>query len=77
MKEEFIHENFLLDTKTASKLYHTYAEPLPIIDYHCHIPPKEVAQNRKFENVTQIWFEEDYCKACNAYLWSQGTICYR
>ncbi|MGA3286183.1 MAG: glucuronate isomerase [Bacteroidota bacterium] len=62
MKEEFIHKNFLLDTKTASKLYYTYAEPLPIIDYHCHIPPKEVAQNRKFENMTQIWLAGDHYK---------------
>jgi glucuronate isomerase len=61
-KREFIHKNFLLDTKTASKLYHTYAEPLPIIDYHCHISPKEVAQNRKFENMTQIWLAGDHYK---------------
>ncbi len=62
MKKEFIHKDFLLDSKTASKLYHTYAEPLPIIDYHCHISPKEVAQNRKFENMTQIWLAEDHYK---------------
>jgi glucuronate isomerase len=62
MKKEFIHEDFLLDTKTASRLYHTYAESLPIIDYHCHIPPKEVAQNRKFENMTQIWLAGDHYK---------------
>ena len=62
MDKEFIHKNFFLDTKTASKLYHTYAEPLPIIDYHCHIPPKEVAQNRQFENMTQIWLAGDHYK---------------
>ena len=62
MKKEFIHEDFLLDTKIASKLYHTYAEPLPIIDYHCHISPKEVAQNRQFENMTQIWLADDHYK---------------
>ena len=62
MEKEFIHKNFFLDTKTASKLYHTYAEPLPIIDYHCHIPPKEVAQNRQFENMTQIWLAGDHYK---------------
>jgi glucuronate isomerase len=62
MKKEFIHKNFLLDTKAALKLYHTYAEPLPIIDYHCHISPKEVAQNRKFENMTQIWLAGDHYK---------------
>jgi glucuronate isomerase len=62
MKKEFIHKNFLLDTKTASKLYHTYAESLPIIDYHCHISPKEVAQDFKFENMTQIWLAGDHYK---------------
>ena len=62
MKKEFIHKNFLIDTKTASKLYHKYAESLPIIDYHCHIPSKEVAQNRQFENMTQIWLAGDHYK---------------
>jgi glucuronate isomerase len=62
MKKEFIHEDFLLETKTASKLYHTYAEQLPIIDYHCHIPPKEVAENRQFETMTQIWLAGDHYK---------------
>jgi glucuronate isomerase len=62
MQKEFIHKDFLLDTKTASKLYHTYAESLPIIDYHCHIPSKEVAQNRQFENMTQIWLAGDHYK---------------
>jgi glucuronate isomerase len=62
MKNEFIHRNFLLDTKTSSLLYHTYAEPLPVIDYHCHISPKEVAQNRQFENMTQIWLAGDHYK---------------
>jgi glucuronate isomerase len=62
MKKQFINNDFLLETKTASKLYHTYAESLPIIDYHCHIPPKEVAQNRKFENMSQIWLAGDHYK---------------
>ena len=62
MKKCFIHEDFMLDNKTASNLYHTYAEPLPIVDYHCHISPKEVAQNRQFENMTQIWLTADHYK---------------
>jgi glucuronate isomerase len=62
MKKEFIHEDFLLETKTASKFYHTFAEQLPIIDYHCHISPKEVAENRQFENMTQIWLAGDHYK---------------
>jgi glucuronate isomerase len=62
MKDIFITENFLLDTKTAVDLYHTYAEELPIIDYHCHIPPKEIADNKKFGNLTQIWLYGDHYK---------------
>jgi glucuronate isomerase len=62
MGKEFISKNFLLETKAASKLYFDFAESLPIIDYHCHIPPKEVAQNRRFENLTQIWLEGDHYK---------------
>jgi glucuronate isomerase len=52
----------MLDTKTASKLYHTYAESLPIIDYHCHIPPRDVAEDRQFENLTRIWLAGDHYK---------------
>jgi glucuronate isomerase len=62
MKKNFIHADFLLATKTASKLYHTYAEHLPIIDYHCHIPPKDLAENRQFENLTRIWLAGDHYK---------------
>jgi len=62
MKKEIIGKNFLLSTKTASTLYHTYAEHLPIIDYHCHISPKEVAENRQYENMTQIWLAGDHYK---------------
>lgn len=62
MKDVFITENFLLETKTAVDLYHTYAAELPIIDYHCHIPPKEIAENKKFGNLTQIWLYGDHYK---------------
>ncbi len=62
MAKEFINRNFLLETKAASKLYFDFAESLPIIDYHCHIPSSEVAQNRKFENMTQIWLAGDHYK---------------
>jgi glucuronate isomerase len=58
----FIHEDFLLSTKTARKLYHTYAEPEPIFDYHCHISPKDIAQNRQFKNLFEIWLEGDHYK---------------
>ena len=62
MKTLFIHDNFLLESKAAEALYHTYAEPLPIIDYHCHLSPKDIAENRRFENVTQIWLYGDHYK---------------
>ncbi len=58
----FIHEDFLLSTKTASKLYHKYAEAEPIFDYHCHIPPKDIAENRQFKNLFEIWLEGDHYK---------------
>jgi glucuronate isomerase len=62
MKKKFIHEDFLLDTKMSSRLYHTYAESLPIIDYHCHLSPAEIAGNKQFKNLTQIWLYGDHYK---------------
>jgi glucuronate isomerase len=58
----FIHENFLLSTKTAQRLYHRYAEPEPILDYHCHLPPKDIAENRRFNDLFEIWLEGDHYK---------------
>jgi len=58
----FIHEDFLLGTKTARRLYHNYAEAEPIFDYHCHISPKDIAQNRQFKNLFEIWLEGDHYK---------------
>ena len=58
----FIHEDFLLDTRTASKLYHTYAEAEPILDYHCHLSPKDIAENRQFKDLFEIWLEGDHYK---------------
>lgn len=60
--KKFMDENFLLSTPTAQRLYHTYAEKLPIIDYHCHIDPKEIAMDRKFDNITQVWLGGDHYK---------------
>ena len=51
--------DFLLQSESARRLYHDCAESLPILDYHCHLSPKEVAENRKFENMTQIWHGGD------------------
>ncbi len=58
----FMTEDFLLKTKTARKLYHNYAAQLPIIDYHCHINPQEIYEDRKFEDITQIWLGGDHYK---------------
>jgi glucuronate isomerase len=58
----FIHDDFLLSTATARRLYHRYAEAQPILDYHCHLPPADVAQNRKFNNLFEIWLEGDHYK---------------
>lgn len=58
----FMDRDFLLTTDTARTLYHETAETLPIIDYHCHIPPREIAEDRKFDNVTQIWLGADHYK---------------
>jgi len=62
MKTEFIHEDFLLGSKPAQELYHGYAENLPIIDYHCHLKPSEIAEDKRWENITQIWLYGDHYK---------------
>ena len=58
MKDQFLSRNFLLTTPTSEKLYFEFAQDLPIFDYHCHIPPAEIAQNRRFENLTRIWLND-------------------
>ncbi len=58
----FMDENFLLQTKAAEELYHGYAKDMPIIDYHCHLPPDEVGNDRQFENLTKIWLDGDHYK---------------
>lgn len=60
--KQFMDKNFLLSTPTAQTLYHEYAAKMPILDYHCHINPKEIAENRKFENITQVWLGGDHYK---------------
>lgn len=58
----FLGEDFLLHTETARRLYHEVAAPLPIIDYHCHLPPAEIARDRRYHNIAQIWLEGDHYK---------------
>ncbi|MCE9614417.1 MAG: glucuronate isomerase [Lentisphaerae bacterium] len=57
-----ITDDFLLQTKAARRLYHDYARDLPIIDYHCHLPPAEIAADRRYANMTEIWLAGDHYK---------------
>ncbi|MEN8248109.1 MAG: glucuronate isomerase [Bacteroidota bacterium] len=59
---EFINKDFLLQNEFARQLYHDYASSMPIIDYHCHISPKEIAENKQFANLTEIWLAGDHYK---------------
>jgi glucuronate isomerase len=60
--KEFLDENFLLETKTAQRLYHEYAKAMPIIDYHNHLPQQQIAADAQFANMTQIWLAGDHYK---------------
>ncbi len=60
--KQFLDENFLLKNKTAETLYHEYAKNMPIIDYHCHLPQQQIAEDKNFENLTQIWLYGDHYK---------------
>ena len=58
----FINDNFLLGNKTAERLYHTYSENQPIVDFHCHLSPAMIYEDRQFDNLTQAWLEGDHYK---------------
>ena len=58
----FLDENFLLSTATAQKLYHEFAAPMPIIDYHCHLSPQDICEDRIFNNLTEAWLYGDHYK---------------
>ena len=60
--KKFMDEDFLLSTGMARRLYHEYAEPMPILDYHCHISPREIYEDRRFDNITQVWLGGDHYK---------------
>ncbi|SHO57397.1 glucuronate isomerase [Vibrio quintilis] len=60
--KSFLCEDFLLTNRTACRLYHDYAAEQPIYDYHCHLNPQDIAENRQFENLGQIWLEGDHYK---------------
>ena len=61
-ENSFITDDFLLHSEAAKTLYHNYAKTQPIFDYHCHLSPKDIAEDRQFENLTQIWIEGDHYK---------------
>jgi len=58
----FIHDDFLLTNKAGRRLFHRFAEAEPIFDYHCHLPPRDIAGNRRFNNLFEIWLEGDHYK---------------
>src|SRR5579864_4755939 len=58
----FITDDFLLTNPTAKRLYHEFAENEPILDYHCHLSPRDIAENRRFHNLFEIWLEGDHYK---------------
>src|SRR3984885_15393166 len=60
--KKFLDENFLLSNKTAQQLYHGYAKDMPIIDYHCHLSPEQIAKDHQFKNLTQAWLYGDHYK---------------
>ena len=60
--KKFLDENFLLQNKTAQQLYHEFAKPMPVIDYHNHLPPDQMAGDINFENITQAWLYGDHYK---------------
>jgi glucuronate isomerase len=62
MVKEFINPDFILSNETARRLYHNYVEDLPIIDYHCHLSPEMIANDRNFNNIGEIWLEGDHYK---------------
>jgi len=60
--QKFLDENFLLTGKTAQRLFHEFAKEMPVIDYHCHLPPDQIAGDISFDNITQAWLYGDHYK---------------
>lgn len=60
--KKFMDDDFLLQTKTAQWLYHEHAKGMPIYDYHCHLPPQEVAEDKRYDNLGEIWLGGDHYK---------------
>ena len=62
MPKAFIHEDFLLESKAARRLYHSYAAQQPILDFHSHLSPQDIAENRTFANLSDVWLAHDHYK---------------
>jgi glucuronate isomerase len=62
MAKTFLDDNFLLKSPTAVALYHEYAKKMPIIDYHCHLSPQEIFENKQYKNITEVWLYGDHYK---------------
>jgi len=60
--KEFMGKDFLLENETAKKLFHEHAAKMPIIDYHCHINPQQIAENHAFKNIAEAWLGGDHYK---------------
>ncbi|MES2004909.1 MAG: glucuronate isomerase [Bacteroidota bacterium] len=60
--KNFLDENFLLENATAQHLYHSYAKQMPVIDYHCHLSPQQIANDHQFQNLSQVWLYGDHYK---------------
>ena len=60
--KNFMDKDFILESETAKTLFHKYAESMPIIDYHCHLSPKEIWEDRRFNNITEVWLGGDHYK---------------
>ena len=58
--KKFIDEDFLLKNETAKKLFHDYAKAEPIFDFHCHLSPKEIYENKNFSDITEVWLGGDH-----------------
>lgn len=67
--KKFLDKDFLLETAAAKKLYHEYAAKMPIIDYHCHIDPRDIAEDRRYESISEVWLGGDH------YKWRQMRTC--
>ena len=59
---KFMNKDFLLKTKAAKRLYHDHAEKMPVIDYHCHINPMEIYEDKRYDTITEVWLGGDHYK---------------